>query len=64
MGAPEERAALQEALEEHRQEFQSAVAELKEAARTLADPREPIRERPEAWLLGGLLLGVWLGWKE
>lgn len=62
MARPEEREVLQQNLEGHKRELRLAVHELREAALVWPDPRERIRERPVGWLLGGLVIGFWLGW--
>jgi hypothetical protein len=62
MAHPEEREILRENLEGHKRELRLAVHELREAALVWPDPRERIRERPVGWLLGGLVIGFWLGW--
>ena len=64
MAEPEDRELLRQTLDEHRREFRMAVEELKGAARSLADPRDPIRDRPLLWLVGGLFGGFWLGWRS
>ena len=64
MGAVEERELIRHALEDHRRDFRTAVQQLKEAARSATDPREPIRERPREWMLGAVALGLWLGWQS
>jgi hypothetical protein len=63
MAVAEEREVLKQSLEEHQREFREAFEELKQTARAYADPRDPIRERPARWLVIGLALGVWLGWR-
>ena len=63
MAVTEERAMACEALAEHRREFRLAFEDLKQAARGLADPRDPIREHPARWLVGGLVAGLLLGWR-
>jgi hypothetical protein len=64
MAEPEERQLIRHSMEEHRQELRLAVQDLKEAARSWTDVRDPIRERPAPWILGGLLLGFWLGFRR
>jgi len=64
MSEPESRAAIEQSLEVHQRELRVAFAELKNAAVTAASPRHPIREHPERWLLIGLGLGLWLGWRH
>ncbi len=61
MAATEEREVIRQSLEEHQREFREAFQELKLAARSAADPRDPIREHPVRWLVVGALVGVWLG---
>jgi hypothetical protein len=63
MAATEERAVMRETLVEHRREFRLAFEDLKQATRELADPRDPIREHPTRWLVGGLIAGFFLGWQ-
>ena len=55
---------MHEALVEHRREFRLAFEDLKRATRQLADPRDPIREHPTRWLVGGLVAGLFLGWRR
>jgi hypothetical protein len=62
LARPEEREVLRQNLEGHQRELRLAVHELREAALVWPDPRERIRERPVRWLLGGLVIGFWLGW--
>ena len=54
---------MHETLVEHRREFGLAFEDLKQATRQLADPRDPIREHPTRWLVGGLVVGFLLGWR-
>ena len=61
MAANETREVLRQSLGEHQREFREAFRELKQAARSYADPRDPIREHPVRWMGVALLLGVWLG---
>jgi len=61
MPEAEERQLIRHSMEEHRQQLRLAVQDLKDAARSWTDIRDPIRERPVPWLLGGLLLGFCLG---
>ncbi len=61
MAASEEREAIQQSLHEHEREFREAFQELKLAARSVADPRDPIRAYPARWLVAGAVVGLWLG---
>jgi hypothetical protein len=61
MAASEEKEAILQDLEEHKREMQLAVEELAEVARAWPSPRERIRSRPGAWMLGGFVLGMLLG---
>ena len=61
MAVTEEREVIRQSLEEHQREFREAFEELKLAARSAADPRDPIREHPVRWLVAGALAGLWLG---
>jgi len=63
MARPEEREVLRQNLEGHKRELRLAVREVREAALVWPDPRPRIRERPAPWLLGGLMIGFWLGWR-
>jgi hypothetical protein len=63
MAAAEEREVLRQSLEEHQRDFREAFHELTEVARSYADPRDPIRERPILCLAIGLAAGLWLGWR-
>ena len=60
MAAPEEREVIRQSLEERQREFREAFQELKQAAKSAADPRDPIREHPVRWLAIGALAGLWL----
>jgi hypothetical protein len=64
MEQPEEREVLLQHIEEHKRELRMAVDDLREAALSWTDPRDMIRERPGAWILGGVALGLWLGWRR
>lgn len=65
MAVPEERQAILEDLESKKREVRIAVEELAQAsARMWPDPRERIRERPGAWLLGGFTAGLLIGWRD
>ena len=61
MARPEGREALQQALEQHKQELRLAVQDLTIAARSWSDPSESIRLHPGAWLAGAFVVGLWLG---
>lgn len=64
MATPDQIEQLHGTLEEHERELRLAVQELTTAARSWADPREPIRDRPFTWLASGLVLGCVLGWRS
>ena len=64
MSTPEERTVIEHSLEAHQRELRVAFEELKQAARTVANPRHPIREHPARWLTIGVAVGLWLGWRE
>ena len=64
MTTTEERVVVREALVGHQREFRLAFEDLKQATRELADPRDPIREHPTHWLVGGLVAGFFLGWRR
>jgi ElaB/YqjD/DUF883 family membrane-anchored ribosome-binding protein len=64
MAVTEERQVLRQSLEEHKSELREAVTELKLAATSYADVRDPIRERPFRWLAVGVVVGLWLGWRR
>ena len=57
----EEHAAAASKVEESQQELTQALGDLEGVVRKSIDPARWITERPLAWLLGGLALGVWLG---
>ena len=64
MAASEDREVIRQSLEEHQREFREAFQELKLAARSAADPRDPIRENPLRWMVVALAVGLWLGWRR
>lgn len=64
MARPEEREVVRQHMEEQKRELRLAVDDFREAARSWTDPRDLIRERPGTWMVGGLLLGLWLGWRH
>jgi ElaB/YqjD/DUF883 family membrane-anchored ribosome-binding protein len=64
MSATEDREVIRHSLHEHQRELREAVEELKIAAKSAADPRDPIRENPAKWLTAALVVGLWLGWRH
>ena len=56
----DERAVLRQAIEEDKAELLDAVGELKAAVTNQFQLRASIAEHPVPWLVGGLLLGLWL----
>ena len=64
MAASEEKEALLQDMEERKREIQIAVEELAQVARSWPDPREHIRSSPGAWLLGGFVFGIMIGWRR
>ena len=64
MAASEEKEAILQDMEERKREIQIAVEELAQVAMSWPSPRERIRSRPGAWLLGGFVLGVLVGWRH
>ncbi len=57
----DEREALRLSIEEDKAELLDAVDELKAAVQSHFQLRERIVEHPIPWLVGGFLLGLWLG---
>jgi len=64
MAGAEERAAASEVRAEHRRELRLAFEELEQVTRDVADPRHLIRKHPTRWLVGGLVAGLFLGWRS
>jgi hypothetical protein len=61
MATLEEREALRQSLAEHKRELRAAVHEVGEAARAWTDLGDFVRQSPGTWLIGGLVVGLWLG---
>ena len=57
----EDHAATIREVEESQQELSQALGDLEGIVRRSIDPARWITERPFPWLLGGLVLGLWLG---
>jgi ElaB/YqjD/DUF883 family membrane-anchored ribosome-binding protein len=64
MSASEDREVIRQSLHEHQRELREAVEELKLAARSYTDVRDPIRENPVKWLAAAFAVGLWLGWRH
>ena len=60
----EARVAMISEVEESQQELSQALGDLEGVVRRSVDPARWITERPLPWLLGGLVLGLWLGAKR
>jgi hypothetical protein len=60
----EARAATIRAVENSQQELSQALGDLEGIARRSVDPARWVTERPLPWLLGGFVLGLWLGTKR
>jgi hypothetical protein len=60
----EDHAATTQEVEESQQELTEALGDLEGIVRSHVDPASWITERPLPWLLGGLVLGLWLGTKR
>lgn len=56
-----QRVELVEAIRHDEEELREAVQELAGAARSTFTLSERVRAAPLEWLVGGLLLGLWLG---
>lgn len=57
----EARRTLAGRIERHRGELRRGVEELTAAVRGFTRPIAPVREAPALWLVGGFVLGLWLG---
>jgi hypothetical protein len=51
-------------VEESQQELSQAMGDLEGVVRRSVDPARWITDRPLPWLLGGFVLGLWLGTKR
>ena len=60
----EEHAAAVREVEESQQELSQALGDLEGVVRSSVDPAKWITDRPLPWVLGGLVLGFWLGTKR
>lgn len=56
-----ERGLVEARIERGREELREAVSGLGDTVVASFDPRKRIRERPVTWLLGGFLVGWFLG---
>jgi hypothetical protein len=59
----EQRDELLESIERDQEELLDAVHELTDAAQATFDLSERIKEFPLTWLIGGLVVGLWLGYR-
>lgn len=57
----EQREDLVESIERNQEEVRLAVQELTDAAQSKLSVSERIAEFPLTWLIGGFLIGAWLG---
>jgi hypothetical protein len=64
MARPEAVAQIRQDMDVHRRELREAFDELRAAARSWADPGDPVRTHPAAWLLGAMAIGMWFGWRR
>ena len=60
----EAHAATIREVEDSQQELSQALGDLEGIVRRGVDPAKWITERPLPWLLGGFVLGLWLGTKR
>ena len=60
----DEREALVQSIEEDKAELLDAVGELQTVVKHQFELREWIADNPLPWLLGSLVLGLWLGTRE
>jgi hypothetical protein len=60
----EDHAATIREVEESQQELSQALGDLEGIVRRSIDPARWIMGRPLPWVLGGLVLGMWLGTKR
>jgi hypothetical protein len=60
----EAHAATTREVEDSQQELSQALGDLEGIVRRSVDPARWITERPLPWLLGGFVLGLWLGTKR
>jgi hypothetical protein len=61
MSDMETRQEMLAAAARHEQELEQALVDLKQAVQHPFAIRERIAENPLPWLVGGLLIGLWLG---
>jgi hypothetical protein len=61
MASVERLEALRQSIAEHERELREAVHEASEAAWAWTDVGDFVRESPGTWLIGGFVLGLWLG---
>ena len=59
----EQRDELLESIERDQEDLLEAVHDLTGAAKSTFDLGERIREYPLSWLVGGLLVGLWFGYR-
>lgn len=57
----EQRGELVQSIEREQEELREAVHELSDVARSKLTVSEHIKAAPHTWLVGGFLLGLWLG---
>jgi len=57
----ERREGLRQSIEHDEDEVRGAVQELVGAAQARFDVRERVKQSPVAWVMGGFLVGLWLG---
>jgi len=57
-------AVLEESLASSREELRASVQRVKRAVREPLHVSRRIRESPAPWVLGAVLLGLWLGVRE
>lgn len=59
--AVDERALLRQSIERDEAELREAVGDLKAAVQSEFSVRNQISSHPVPWLVGGFVLGAWLG---